>query len=110
MIIVGSRIININGGKAPMTYNLFHKLLECIEPPEEPVPTIDEDFLGGAVTPIEYDHNDIFGVPTLEELGKYLMYCQMYNKLIIYTVYIVYCSNTIVIIEIDKTISYAFKI
>ncbi|XP_025420406.1 cryptochrome-1-like isoform X2 [Sipha flava] len=63
------KIININGGKAPMTYNLFHKLLECIEPPEEPVPTIDEDFLGGAVTPIEYDHNDIFGVPTLEELG-----------------------------------------
>lgn len=58
-----------------MTYNLFQKLLEYIDPPEEPVPSIDKDFLGGAVTPIKYDHNETFGIPTLEELGKYLINC-----------------------------------
>lgn len=65
-----SRIININGGKAPLTYHLFQKLLECIEPPDNPVPTIDKEFLGDAITPIKYDHDEAYGVPTLEELGK----------------------------------------
>lgn len=64
------RIININGGKAPLTYHLFQKLLECIDPPESPIPSIDEEFLGDVITPINYDHDEAFGVPTLEELGK----------------------------------------
>lgn len=68
------RIININGGKAPLTYHLFQKLLECIEPPESPVPTIDEKFLKDAITPVKYDHDETFSVPTLEELGKYLVF------------------------------------
>lgn len=67
------RIININGGKAPLTYHLFQKLLECIDPPESAVPRIDEEFLGDAVTPIDYDHDEIYGVPTLEELGNILL-------------------------------------
>lgn len=72
MFFIFSRIINLNGGKAPLTYHLFQKLLECIDPPESAVPTIDNEFLGDAVTPIKYDHDEKFGVPTLEELGKLL--------------------------------------
>lgn len=60
----------MNGGKAPLTYHLFQKLLECIDPPERAVPSIDKEFLGNAFTPVKYDHDEIFGVPTLEELGK----------------------------------------
>ncbi|XP_060840172.1 cryptochrome-1-like isoform X1 [Rhopalosiphum padi] len=63
------KIINVNGGKAPLTYHLFQKLLECIDPPERAVPSIDKEFLGNAFTPTKYDHDEIFGVPTLEELG-----------------------------------------
>lgn len=60
----------MNGGKAPLTYHLFQTLLECIDPPERAVPSIDKEFLGNAFTPTKYDHDEIFGVPTLEELGK----------------------------------------
>lgn len=56
-----------------MTYHLFQKLLECIDPPERAVPSIDKEFLGNAFTPTKYDHDEIFGVPTLEELGKYII-------------------------------------
>lgn len=56
-----------------MTYHLFQKLLECIDPPDSAVPSIDEDFLRDTITPIRYDHDETFGVPTLEELGKYLL-------------------------------------
>lgn len=37
------------------------------------MPRIDEEFLGDAVTPIDYDHDEIYGVPTLEELGNILL-------------------------------------
>lgn len=78
-----------------MTYNLFQKLLECIDPPEQPVPSIDGDFLGDATTPIKYDHNEIFGVPTLEELGKYLHNAWPYVKLI-HTLYFMQCISYII--------------
>ncbi|XP_050419661.1 cryptochrome-1-like isoform X2 [Adelges cooleyi] len=63
------KIINMNGGKAPLTYHLFQKLLEYIDPPDEAVPKVDKDFLADAITPVDFDHDDKFGVPTLEELG-----------------------------------------
>lgn len=81
------RIINLNGGKAPLTYHLFQKLLECIEPPESAVPTIDKDFLGDAVTPVKYDHDEKFGVPTLEELGKYSYTYMIYKHLLLITLH-----------------------
>jgi len=57
-----------------LTYHLFQKLLEYIDPPEDPVPTIDKELFGDAITPIKYDHDETFGVPTLEELGKQSLY------------------------------------
>lgn len=42
-----------------------------MDPPECAVPTIDLEFLSDAITPVKYNHDETFGVPTLEELGKY---------------------------------------
>lgn len=72
---------------------MFQKLLECIEPPESAIPSIDEEFLGDAITPIKYDHDEVFGVPTLEELGKYMYYnlCLRYKCIKLRdTIYIYY--------------------
>lgn len=63
-----------------MTYHLFQKLLECIDPPENAIPSIDEEFLGDVFTPINYDHDEAFGVPTLEELGKYQGFIIQFNN------------------------------
>ena len=40
-----------------------------MDPPAKPVPTLIPQMLGSAVTPVEEDHDEKFGVPTLEELG-----------------------------------------
>lgn len=40
-----------------------------MEPPPKPEPTIKEEIIGIAQTPIQEDHNEKYGVPTLEELG-----------------------------------------
>lgn len=77
-------------------------MLECIEPPEGALPSIDEDFLGDAITPIKYDHDKVFGVPTLEELGKYILYdCVIHlfvNYIILDIIYIKNFKNVFVYI------------
>lgn len=41
-----------------------------MDPPISPVPSITAESLGEAYTPLRDDHDDLYGVPTLEELGK----------------------------------------
>lgn len=40
-----------------------------MEPPPLPESTITEDFIGKSRTPIQDNHDDRYGVPTLQELG-----------------------------------------
>jgi len=63
------KIIERNNNKAPLTYKQFQRVIEGMEPPPKPVPTLTLQMLGSAVTPISDDHDEKFGVPTLEELG-----------------------------------------
>ncbi|XP_064599756.1 cryptochrome-1-like [Liolophura sinensis] len=63
------RIIDINNGHPPLTYRRFQALLSCMEPPPKPHDTITTEVMGSAKTPISDDHDDIYSVPTLEELG-----------------------------------------
>jgi cryptochrome len=37
--------------------------------PPQAEPTINQNFIKNAYTPIEEDHDEKYGVPTLEELG-----------------------------------------
>ncbi|XP_069354390.1 cryptochrome-1-like isoform X2 [Maniola hyperantus] len=62
-------IIERNGGKAPLTYHQFQALIASMPPPPPAEVTITVQTLNGAVTPISDDHDDRFGVPSLEELG-----------------------------------------
>ena len=46
-----------------------------MEAPPPPVGPIDYTCLDGARTPIGDDHDELYGVPTLEELGKWHCHC-----------------------------------
>lgn len=63
------KIIERNGGKAPLTYHQFQALIASMPPPPPAEVTITPQMLNGATTPITDNHDDRFGVPTLEELG-----------------------------------------
>ena len=64
------RIIEKNGGRAPLTYHQFQNIVASMDSPELPAPTVTLACLGDAITPLKEDHDDHYGVPTLEELGK----------------------------------------
>lgn len=63
------KIIEMNGGKAPLTYHRFQALIASMPPPPPAEAALNTQSLNGAITPISDDHDDRFGVPTLEELG-----------------------------------------
>lgn len=63
------KIIEKNGGRAPLTYNQFQAIIASMDAPSQPESTITLDTIGGSNTPQCDDHDDKYGVPTLEELG-----------------------------------------
>lgn len=63
------QIIDRNGGRAPLTYHQFLAVIACMDPPPLAEPPVTAKTLNGAVTPIAEDHDEKYGVPTLEELG-----------------------------------------
>uniref|UniRef100_A0A8C5GN21 Cryptochrome-1-like n=1 Tax=Gouania willdenowi TaxID=441366 RepID=A0A8C5GN21_GOUWI len=64
-----NRIIELNGGQPPLTYKRFQTLISRLDPPELPVETLTDSQIGRCITPVSEDHEDKYGVPSLEELG-----------------------------------------
>ncbi|XP_076685763.1 (6-4)-photolyase isoform X2 [Andrena cerasifolii] len=62
-------IIEKNGGKPPLTYHQFQNVVASLDAPELPEETVTSACVGSAYTPLKEDHDDHYGVPTLEELG-----------------------------------------
>uniref|UniRef100_A0A8C7X9I5 Cryptochrome-1 n=1 Tax=Oryzias sinensis TaxID=183150 RepID=A0A8C7X9I5_9TELE len=65
------RIIELNGGQSPLTYKRFQTLISRMDPVEMPVEAITAEVMGKCTTPLSDDHDEKFGVPSLEELGEY---------------------------------------
>ncbi|XP_053660581.1 cryptochrome-1-like [Anopheles marshallii] len=63
------RIIEKNGGRAPLTYHQFQAIIASMDAPPQPEASITLDVIGKSTTPQYDDHDDKYGVPTLEELG-----------------------------------------
>ena len=57
------------GGRSPLTYKQFQTVLLSLPPPPAPLHALSRDVIGDSVTPVGDDHDDRYGVPTLEELG-----------------------------------------
>ena len=66
---LSTRIIKNNGGTPPLTYKKFLAIIRSLGSPEDPVPTFDVQLLTRCSTPVSEDHEERFGVPSLEELG-----------------------------------------
>ncbi|XP_055693003.1 cryptochrome-1-like isoform X2 [Lutzomyia longipalpis] len=62
-------IIEKNCSRAPLTYHQFQAIIATIDPPAPAEPAVTQETIGKAYTPINEDHDDKYGVPTLEELG-----------------------------------------
>ncbi|XP_024254674.1 cryptochrome-1b [Oncorhynchus tshawytscha] len=63
------KIIELNGGLSPLTYKRFQVLISHMDAVEMPAETITAEVMQKCATPISDDHDDKFGVPSLEELG-----------------------------------------
>ncbi|KZS16683.1 Protein CRY-M [Daphnia magna] len=63
------KIIEKNGGKAPLTYRQFQNIIASVDPPPPPEADITFETIGRGYTPIDDSVDDRFSVPTLEELG-----------------------------------------
>lgn len=70
MTFLSIRIIEKNGGRAPLTYHQFQTVIAGMEAPSIAETTITLNNIGKAMTPVNDDHDEKYGVPTLEELGK----------------------------------------
>ena len=64
------RIIEKNGGKAPLTYRQFQNIIASVDPPPAPEDDISFQTIGRGYTPVEEDADERYSVPTLDELGK----------------------------------------
>ncbi|KAK0080899.1 hypothetical protein PV326_007934 [Microctonus aethiopoides] len=62
-------ILNQNEGNPPLTYHQFQNIIAGMSPPNLPSPSVTINCIGDAYTPLKDDHDEVYGVPTLEELG-----------------------------------------
>ncbi|KAM3609829.1 uncharacterized protein V6R79_020903 [Siganus canaliculatus] len=64
-----TKIIELNGGHPPLTYKRFQDIVSQMDAVEHPAESITQHDLDKCTTPLSKNHNDKFGVPSLEELG-----------------------------------------
>lgn len=69
-INLNERIIDKNGKRVPFTYNQFQSIIASMEPPPQAEPTVTQETVESSTTPTSDDHDDRFGVPSLDELGR----------------------------------------
>ena len=59
----------MNGGGPPLTYKRFQRIIQALDMPDNPKESVGDNQLSKFKTPIEENHDEQYGVPTLEELG-----------------------------------------
>lgn len=52
-----------------MTYHQFQAIIASMDPPPQAEQTITDEIIENARTPLHDDHDETYGVPTLDELG-----------------------------------------
>ncbi|KAK2490289.1 hypothetical protein MC885_009900 [Smutsia gigantea] len=63
------RIIELNGQKPPLTYKRFQAIISRMELPKKPVGSVTSQQMESCRAEIQENHDDTYGVPSLEELG-----------------------------------------
>lgn len=68
------RIIDLNGQKPPLTYKRFQAIISRMELPKKPVGAVSSQQMESCRAEIRENHDDTYGVPSLEELGVYVLH------------------------------------
>lgn len=70
-VLVGlyPRIIELNGQKPPLTYKRFQAIISRMELPRKPVGSVTSEQMESCRAEIQDNHDESYGVPSLEELG-----------------------------------------
>uniref|UniRef100_A0A2K5JGZ7 Cryptochrome-2 n=2 Tax=Colobus angolensis palliatus TaxID=336983 RepID=A0A2K5JGZ7_COLAP len=63
------RIIELNGQKPPLTYKRFQAIISRMELPRKPVGSVTSQQMESCRAEIQENHDETYGVPSLEELG-----------------------------------------
>ncbi|XP_057603902.1 cryptochrome-2 [Hippopotamus amphibius kiboko] len=63
------KIIELNGQKPPLTYKRFQAIVSRMELPRKPVGSVTGRQMEGCRADIQENHDETYGVPSLEELG-----------------------------------------
>ena len=68
IFFISHRVIELNHGNVPITFKQFESLVNRLESPVSCVPDVDQDLFGTCVTPIDDNHDEMYGVPAYEAL------------------------------------------
>uniref|UniRef100_A0AAY4CJS5 Photolyase/cryptochrome alpha/beta domain-containing protein n=1 Tax=Denticeps clupeoides TaxID=299321 RepID=A0AAY4CJS5_9TELE len=63
------RIIELNNHKPPLTFRRFQAIIQTLELPKKPLPSVTEQQMDCCRTVIDDNHDERYSVPSLEELG-----------------------------------------
>nr|VAX54216.1 cryptochrome circadian regulator 2 [Squalius aradensis] len=63
------RIIEMNNHSPPLTFKRFQAIVNRLELPRKPLPTVTQEQMDRCRTQISDNHDERYGVPSLEELG-----------------------------------------
>ncbi|XP_067346218.1 cryptochrome circadian regulator 5 isoform X3 [Channa argus] len=64
------RIIEENNGKPPLAYKRLQAIVKSLGPPKRPIPAPTMEDMEDVTTPCSEQHEQTYGIPTLEELGR----------------------------------------
>ncbi|XP_075898678.1 cryptochrome-2 [Nelusetta ayraudi] len=63
------RIMEMNNNSPPLTFKRFQTIVSRLELPRRPLPPISQQQMDKCCTKIADNHDQLFNIPTLEELG-----------------------------------------
>ncbi|XP_053487278.1 cryptochrome-2 [Ictalurus furcatus] len=63
------RIIEMNSNNPPLTFKRFQAIVSRLELPKKPLSTITPEQMASCSTQLSENHDEHYGVPSLEELG-----------------------------------------
>lgn len=62
------RVVELNHGNVPVTFKQFECLVRKLGTPDSCVPDVDQDMFENCKTPVEDNHDRIYGVPQYNAL------------------------------------------
>ncbi|XP_075998296.1 cryptochrome-2-like isoform X2 [Genypterus blacodes] len=63
------RVIEMNNNSPPLTFKRFQTIVSRLELPRRPLPVITQQQMGSCRTEIADNHDQLYSIPSLEELG-----------------------------------------